>query len=263
MSTHPEDIDKQAEEFAERITRIAKMLGGDNVSEFHSDVISGAEPGESTGWHIEVTNGDGIALFTGGKKTFLVTAEWVCSTDGEGTWLRVESSKFRVFLEPLAQKPLFRYEFDMNVTSNLPRAHIHFHGEHPEMKDNPAFESVGASLQHPGSGSRRARRRQKKAQKPLLSAMHFPVGGPRFRPSLEDVLLMMIEEYGVEPLNGTSKEATELLQENILMWRKSQVSAVIRDMPSLAVEYLESRGYEIIPKPGSELTDSPEKLIIH
>lgn len=74
---------------------------------------------------------------------------------------------------------------------------------------------------------------------------------------------MMIEEYGVEPQGRSLADCKKLLERNILEWRKSQVQAVVRDMPSVAVACLEANGYEVTPPADGVRQDLPEKLSRH
>lgn len=253
------EIDNQAEKFAQRITELAQAFGGNGIVPFRSDVIYSGKTAEQQSWRIDVGNESYIPLYTGGKPTFRITASWICSAGADGNWLRVDKSKFHVFMESNERKPMFRYEFDNSVGADLPQAHIHFHNEHLEMGDNPSFKQTEDALGSGGDGSRRSRKRTHNK----LSNMHFPVGGPRFRPALEDILKTMIEEYGVEPQGCSMRECKNLLARNILNWRKTQVRAVVRDMPSEAVASLEACGYKVTPPDSGLRPDSPEKLALH
>lgn len=80
----------------------------------------------------------------------------------------------------------------------------------------------------------------------------------------------MVEEYGVEPREVTPQQAVKELRRTVLAWRKSQVKAVVRDMPSLAIEYFESQGFKLVPDPAGPdpglrlegvFRDNPDKLI--
>ena len=60
---------------------------------------------------------------------------------------------------------------------------------------------------------------------------------------------MMVEEYGVEPHSLTPSDAVKELKDSLKEWRISQVKAVIRDMPLLAIEYLEKEGFRVEADP--------------
>lgn len=83
------------------------------------------------------------------------------------------------------------------------------------------------------------------------------------------MLLMLLEEYGVEPWEMSPNEAVSRLKQTVLDWRISQAETVIRDMPSLAIKYFESQGFKVISDPAGDkrgqcpedyFFDRPEKL---
>lgn len=243
MTKATESIHLQASDFAERISSIARIFSGDRTHNYKSDIISGER-----GWSVEIHNDRrGFTLRADEKETFLVQANWTCSSDRTGQWLKVERSSFGVFLSERPSRPLFRYDFDDRNAKRLPKAHIHFQADHPDMSSNQAMMDTQESLGRLGMGSRRARNRVNHEKQTQVSDLHFPVGGTRFRPALEDILLMMLEEYGVEPDSMDPVQAVEKLRESLSGWRLSQAKAVVRDMPLLAIDFFESAGFRVIP----------------
>lgn len=242
MNNDEQSIDLQASEFASKITGIAQIFGGPEAEEFVSEVVRG-----KSGWLVEIHNNNcGFTLNADEHQAFLVQASWTCSSDHSGRWLKVGRSSFGVYLSKRPNRPLFRYDFNAEYQANLPKAHIHFQADHPDMNPTEPMRDTQVSLDHVGEGSKRARKRAKHEKRINVSDLHFPVGGTRFRPSLEDVLLMMVEEYGIVPWELEPHEAVARLRETIVDWRKSQTRAVIRDMPSLAIEYFESQGFRLV-----------------
>lgn len=74
-----------------------------------------------------------------------------------------------------------------------------------------------------------------------MEEVHFPVGGSRFRPTLEDVLQLLIEEFGV-----TAKDHWQVaLRERRSSWERKQLAAAVRDDPAQAIKTLERLGYVI------------------
>lgn len=259
-------IDVQASEFAAKINNIASIFAGEELRAFRADLVKG-----DSGWHVEIHNDQvGFTMDVDQQETFLVTADWTCTSDRSGSWLKVTNSTYGIYLVDRPGRPLFRYDYAADYDSRLPKAHVHFHADHPDINPSQPMKDAQASLEHLGEGSKRARRRAKHRKRVNLSDLHFPVGGTRFRPALEDILLMMLEEYGVEPRNMESNEAVRILRKTLVDWRKSQVSAVIRDMPTLAIDFFESQGYKLVPSsevstnfilPSNAFVDKPEKLI--
>ncbi len=91
------------------------------------------------------------------------------------THMAVHSSVFGLDVGPDPQRsvrPVFRVEYVRNPKS-VPAAHIHFHAESSEL---------GWIYGTSGSALRR------------FDSIHFPVGGRRFRPTIEDVLIMLDRE---------------------------------------------------------------------
>ncbi|MBT1621333.1 hypothetical protein KK101_01340 [Curtobacterium flaccumfaciens pv. oortii] len=72
--------------------------------------------------------------------------------------------------------------------SDHPQSHWHLHAE------RGSFSALLARAGDNGSGRRDAAR---------LSSLHFPLGGPHFRPSLADVVEFVIVECGVDSLPST------------------------------------------------------------
>jgi hypothetical protein len=100
--------------------------------------------------------------------------------------------------------PLFRWEYLRQPESNVPCAHFHIHAHRDE--------AVYLLLTGKGSNTRikkRAAQLDANAQVvPQLSDLHFPVGGPRFRPSLEDVIQFLVEEFGIDCEAGWKDRST-------------------------------------------------------
>ncbi|MCT1449929.1 hypothetical protein [Corynebacterium sp. p3-SID1194] len=245
MSENAKPIDRQASEFAAKISRIAQIFGGAETADYQSDIVPG-----KAGWWVEIHNNQhGFTLSADEKDVFLVKALWTCSSDWTGQWLKVERSRFGVFLAERPGRPLFRYDFDADYSRRLPKAHIHFQADHPDMNPTQPMKDTQESLSHLGEGSKRARKRVRHKKQTKVSDLHFPVGGTRFRPALEDILLMMIEEYGVEPQAMDPFEAVKELRRSLEEWRISQAKAVIRDMPLLALALFESEGFQVVADP--------------
>jgi hypothetical protein len=90
-----------------------------------------------------------------------------------------------------------------------------------------------------------------------MADLHFPVGGHRFRPCLEDVLGMLVTELRVDHPAG----AIESLPEGREVWRRSQLCTVVRDAPDEAIAALEEQGYTVTLKDGRVApAGHPERL---
>jgi hypothetical protein len=95
-----------------------------------------------------------------------------------------------------------------------------------------------------------------KGDVPRFGDVHFPVGGHRFRPCLEDVLEMMMIEFGIDTLHG----AGNALHAGRGRWRVRQLAAAVSDDPLTAAAELERLGFEVIPREGTEVSARLDRL---
>lgn len=76
-----------------------------------------------------------------------------------------------------------------------------------------------------------------------FSKLHFPVGGARMRPCLEDFLQFVLHEFKVDQQD----EAREAILAGRERRRRRQIATLVRDAPGVAAAALESLGYTITP----------------
>lgn len=181
----------------------------------------------------------GIVLAREGAPLVTLAAEYLCSWDRAGEFLKVLKSQIALYVGAEAGGvPLFRYEYERKMARSLPDAHLHVH-------EDPGHESrITQLLRNAGTGTRRARRRRK-GFSDTRADLHFPLGGDRFRPTLEDILQTLIEELGVDAEPGWEDSLADAREE----WRRTQIRAAVRDDPSMAVAVLERAGYSVTPPP--------------
>src|SRR5690242_21769004 len=91
---------------------------------------------------------------------------------------------------------------------------------------------------------------------PQVSDLHFPLGGHRFRPCLEDVLEMLLDELGVD----CPRDVRRVLAEGRERWRLKQVAASATDSPETAARVLRELGYQATRVDGAALPDLPDGL---
>jgi hypothetical protein len=93
-----------------------------------------------------------------------------------------------------------------------------------------------------------------------MSERHFPLGGPRFRPCLEDILEMFAVELRVD----CSAEGREALRRGRVSWRSLQLATAVRDSPEVAVSTLRDLGYTVSwGREGDPPAGSPHKVAQH
>lgn len=225
-------LQEQAEQFAATLTNSVRYVAGPSCPAFAAVATS-----ETDRFLVRQAPDDGVVLFDDTGPILRLEVSFGCVWDSAGQYLAVEQSRIAVFAEG-GTNPLFRYEFSRNLESpNLPSAHIHFHGTHSELE---------RAMANCGSSTPRAKRRLS-GKKLQLSTLHFPVGGARFRPCLEDVLQMLIEEFGVKTYGGSVKSAIEHLSVAREQWRRDQVKTCVRDSPEDAALVLRALGYSVEP----------------
>lgn len=186
------------------------------VGEFDAPVIHGAGQLES-----EVESQDYSQLFR-------VIVRYELTSDSTGKFLAVERSKFEL---RVATSPGIRFEYERGYTS-APCAHIHYSGVtgllSPALMQN--FQGK--------SGNPRKKGR--------LEELHLPVGGRRFRPSLEEFLYFVIAECGFRGKPGWEPTLLRRRQE----WLFKQTAAAARDYPEAAAKSLEELGFSVTPPAG-------------
>ncbi|WP_156254073.1 hypothetical protein [Pseudactinotalea terrae] len=180
----------------------------------------------------------GLSLCCDGQPWLTLEAVYYCEWNSTRQYLRIRRSKIRL-LYGENPRPLVRYDYEPeNHLRRLPAAHVQIH--------ESATGDMGALQYEAGDASRRARRRKQEFDRgavPRQDDIHFPVGGDRFRPILEDVLQMLIEEYGIDREDGWER----VLADSREAWRLGQIAAAAYDGPDVAARALREQGYEVNP----------------
>lgn len=142
-----------------------------------------------------------------------------CCLGSSGTYLAVANSKYALVAE-LDRTPIIRFEYDRDAEKK-PGAHIQVHAERGALTH--LLSRNGVANPH------------------NMASLHLPVGGDRFRPSLEDVVEFLVVECGYESRPGWNSA----VQRGRADYRKYQLASAIRDNPSEAVRSLRRLGYAI------------------
>lgn len=133
--------------------------------------------------------------------------------DAEGTYITTTSSRLELRLTADLEQPIVRYDYNRDpvLAKNglpYPPAHVHVHGEH-----GPADQLAEAA-----------------AVQRKLWDFHWPVGGKRFRPSLEDLVEFLIVEDLADKHDGWQ----EAIEEHRERWHEIQLKAAVRRSPEVA-----------------------------
>lgn len=170
-----------------------------------------------------------LPLLSKGKAVIGIKPEYRCSWDTTRRFLAVESSSFAV--HPYAQPgldPLFRVEYLRGSSRKYPTSHFHVHAHRDEFT-----HLLGFAAKLDTQKSAQVNTYFKRGT--LLSDFHFPTGGPRFRPCLEDVLEALRVEFDLDVDNARWQQQLQNAREK---WRRIQTAAVVRDCPDEAVRVL-------------------------
>ena len=158
-----------------------------------------------------------LRLRVDGRVKLRTNITFDCRMDSENSYLAIDKSDFHVF-PAFEGAPFYRIEF-LRDPKKVPASHIQFHADREELVDLMVD----------------------KQEKSQIADLHFPTGGHRFRPCFEDVLQMLISEFGIDRRTDWRKHVVAARQE----YRKTQLRAAIRDAPDVAIEYLREAGYTI------------------
>jgi GNAT superfamily N-acetyltransferase len=127
----------------------------------------------------------------------------------------VESSFLAVRAPDSDRTVLCHFDYERGKTGGYPEAHVQIYGQAPALAVLP------------------------RAQGRPLGKYHFPVGGRRYRPILEDVIEFLVAEGLVPELPDG---AAEVIQEGRDAFHRTQLRAAIRRDPDIAIQALREWG---------------------
>jgi hypothetical protein len=139
-------------------------------------------------------------------------AQYRCDLDDRG-FLRVLSSYFAIYA-PDGETPLCHYDYERNK-EGYPAAHVQIEGECAALGALPGPRTAGE-----------------------LAKLHFPVGGRRYRPTMEDMIEFVVTEGFAD---GRPAWRT-VVDEHRERFREIQLRAAVRRLPDVAVEVLREMG---------------------
>lgn len=159
----------------------------------------------------------------GDEPRLMLKIEFRVSLDRQSEHLAVQQSTFGLWVRPDPERgprPVFRIEHDREATTK-PSAHIHLHAESVEL--GWIYGTAGLAL-------------------PRLQEIHFPVGGRRFRPTVEELLGFLNRE---KLFTDWRPGWNTILDQSLEAWNKRQAQATVRNNSEAAIEQLERMGYQV------------------
>lgn len=229
------DLIQEAEQFASVLADVVNGTVGRDVNfivtplddphEFAWVYPEGSSPNKPVLIPIVAGLDDGIAARLWLKVGFLVRL------DDTGRHLAVDTSFFSLVIDSKSERPAIRMEYDRGRgsepddeeagTHRRSAAHVQVHGSSDEL-------SYVQGLR--GAGKLRA-----------LKDFHIPVGGRRFRPTLED----FIEFLGMEDLIPLHPGWASVVARHRPGWLALQLRAAVRNDPETAIAQLTTMGYDV------------------
>ena len=230
--THRSVIDLLQERSDEFVEQLNRLIGGSVPAAPAFEAILADDTHRRIGPSPFSTDGPGFDFIPlqrdcdeHGKARLLLKVEFRVSLDDESLHLAVEESTYGLWVRPdpaRRPRPVFRIEYERAARS-VPAAHVHLHAESME------FGWIYGTAQR---------------TPPRLSEIHFPVGGRRFRPTVEE-LLRFLDREGLFTNWLTGWES--LVDASLAEWERNQARATVRQHPQAAVEQLHELGYQITP----------------
>ncbi|MGV4890752.1 hypothetical protein ACSR0Z_30040 (plasmid) [Streptomyces viridosporus] len=220
-------LDELATEFADDLTALTRGVLGEDAPRFAA-LNMGARV------RVSPISADErelrIPVSINDEPVLSLRARYFCCWDGSSTFLATDQADIHLHYAGIPD-PLIRFEYVRN-SKEPPGAHIQVHAHRDEM----AYLLRLADAGRPRQGLRRRKL-------PRLSEIHFPVGGHRMRPALEDVLLFMKREFAITTAPGWRA----VIDERLRNWREIQLMSAVRDAPEAAAEALRALGYTVQP----------------
>ena len=165
-----------------------------------------------------------LVIGKSGSNRLHLAVEFRLRPSSSGSGVAVEKSSIKVEFKATQRfVPIVRFEFDREAR-NKPPSHFQFHAE-----------SVPLGLLLARSG-----RYETAAQQQNI---HFPLGDPQFRVTVEDVVELVVREFDAQPMPGWE----ERVDEGRSRFVEKQTEAVIRRDPTKAAEVLRSAGFTVHP----------------
>lgn len=165
-----------------------------------------------------------IPIGVSGPPRVWLSLVFTVSLDGDGDFLMITQSAMGLFTAPTREDDalIVSVDYARHPGNKYPGSHLHVGGHRDDL--DVLY----------GGDARKARK---------LRDLHLPVGGKRFRPTLEDLVEFMVLEEMVEPRDGWEAK----VKEHRDIWELRQTKAAVRNHQAAAAEVLRSKGWKVEP----------------
>jgi len=143
---------------------------------------------------------------------------YVLQLDPERVHLTVAKSDYSLYLDEPCDEMVLHYDYDREPTNEYPAAHFQVSGTASALAE--LCERTGQ-------------------QGKDLKDFHFPVGGRRYRPTLEEVIEFLVIEGFADARDGW----TDIVAAHRADWEDRQLCAAVRRNPDVAVDQLREDGF--------------------
>ena len=185
----PADLAARARELAQEVTKLLGATVTDGVT--FSAVIGRRSDTLVLGRGVTKTNLHPRAVpLTLGRRdpSAWLWVAFILGPDPEGEYLTVLESGFALYVDSDRERMMPHYDYEREPAHSNPPAHVQLHGTADDL----------SALSERRSGQRRE-----------LEDFHFPVCGCRYRPSIEDVVELLVTEDLADPdRNGGTRSRT-------------------------------------------------------
>lgn len=143
---------------------------------------------------------------------------YLLESDPEREHLAVVKSQYGIYRDGDSRQMLVHWDYQREPKNAYAAAHVQVNGE----------------CEHFDILTEQARNAGRVSPKRPLRDFHFPVGGRRFRPTLEDV----VEFLAVEGLAEVRSDWATAVKEHRERWEERQLRAAVRRFPEIALAQL-------------------------
>ena len=214
------DLEGQAREFAAEVTDLLNRTVTDGIR-LKSVIANRRATTVHVGYGISSKDLTAKPVPLGIRRTppacHLLVA-YILGLDPEQAHLAVAKSQYGLYLDSDRQKMLVHWDYTRDPENDYPVAHVQVNG------DCEHFDTLTEKARNAGRIS---------PMRPLRD-FHFPVGGRRFRPALEDVVEFLV----VEGLAEMRNDWETVVKEHRDRWEEHQLRAAVRRFPEIALQQL-------------------------
>lgn len=214
----PADLATQARGFAQKVTDLLNATITDGVT--FSAVIGRRSGTLVLGRGVTKTHLDPQAApLTLGPRdpSAWLWVAFILGPDPEGEYLTVFKSGFALYADSDRERMLLHYDYEREPAHSYPPAHVQVHGTADDL----------SALSERRSGRRKE-----------LKDFNFPVGGRRYRPSIEDVVEFLV----TEDLADARPEWRDAITDSRRRWEDRQLRAAVRRNPGAVLDQLRRDG---------------------